>query len=216
MKSFFGQFAKQFPKLLKNYGGDEKLVERLKYFIKNKLFVQAKRLIQPELERSVLRTMTHGDYWVNNMLFSSPDQDDPNLTVTILDFQLMSIAHPARDIWYLLYGNTDKEFRDKHLREILEEYFKVFSPYLHLEKVNISFDEFLKDISPIRAPMALIFSLMIQFIALNPEPVSFNTMRDMQTFQETYNRQVGSVPTETDDPMVKEMRRRMIGVMQEL
>ena len=94
--------------------------------------------------------------------------------------------------------------------------FKVFSSYLHLEKVHISFDEFLKDISPIRAPMALIFSLMIQFIALNPEPVSFNTMRDMQTFQETYNRQVGSVPSETDDPMVKEMRRRMIGVMQEL
>jgi len=215
IKSFFIEFARQFPKLLKNNGGDEKLIERLKFFIKNKLFVESKRLMEPAIERSVMKTMTHGDFWVNNMLFSSADPEDTKLTVTMLDYQLMTIAHPARDIWYLLYCNTDKEFRDKHL-QILQEYFKTFSSYLELENVIISFQDFLKDISCIRASMALIFSVLVQFVALNPEPVSFSTLRDMKVFQETFKRQVASPPKESDDPLVKEMRRRMLGVIYEL
>ena len=64
--------------------------------------------------------------------------------------------------------------------------------------------------------MALIFSVLVQFVALNPEPVSFSTLRDMKVFQETFKRQVASPPKESDDPLVKEMRRRMLGVIYEL
>ena len=215
-KSFFGEFARQFPKLLKNFGGDEKLVARLKFFVKNKLFVESKRMFEPEIETSVMKTMTHGDYWVNNMLFSSSDPEDAELTVTMLDFQLMTLAHPARDIWYLLYCNTDKEFRDKHLQEILQEYFNIFSSYLQLEKITISFQDFLKDISYLRAFMALTFSVMVQFLALSPEPLSFSTMRDIKVVQDTFKQQVASPPKESDDPMIKEMRRRMLGIIYEL
>ena len=215
-KSFFGKFLKECISLLKYDGGDQKLVSRLKRGIKSKIFDDAKVILEPELETSILKTMTHGDYWVNNMLFSSADPEDTGLTVTMLDFQLMSLAHPARDIWYLLYVNTDKEFRDKHLQTVLREYFQVFSGYLQIEGVKISFDDFLKDISPIRAPIAMIFSILVLFVGLNPEPIGFNTFSEMKQFGETFKRQVGSEPRDMDDPMVKEIRRRILGIIYEL
>ena len=160
--------------------------------------------------------MTHGDFWVNNMLFSSADPEDTNLTVTMLDFQLLSLAHPAKDIWYLLYCNTDREFREKHLQSVLQEYFQVLSGYLQKEGVKISFEDFVKDISPIRAPMALIFSIMVMFVGLNPEPLGFGSFAEMKQFGEIFKRQIGSEPRDSDDPMVKEIRRRILGIITEL
>ena len=50
----------------------------------------------PERETSQLKTMVHGDFWVNNMMFSSEDPEDKDLEVTLLDFQQLMIAHPSR------------------------------------------------------------------------------------------------------------------------
>lgn len=44
--------------------------------------------------------------------------------VTLLDFQLMTILHPARDIWYFLAGTSDAEFRKAHLNDLVKIYIK--------------------------------------------------------------------------------------------
>ena len=216
-KASFIKYLKQYPKLLKHHGADEGLIERLKSTIKSKIFEDAKALMDPEKETSILRTMIHGDFWVNNILFSSDNTEDPKQVATILDYQVMALGHPARDIWYLIYSNTDKEFREKHLQTVLQEYFHGLSKYLQMENIQMSFETFKEEITRLKVPVALLLSTIIQFIALTPEPVSlFDSMDAIKHFQATFIKQVGSCPLESDDPMVKEIRRRMIGMLYEL
>ena len=150
------------------------------------------------------------------MLFSSDDPNDPTLTVTMIDFQLMTFCHPGRDVWYLLYGNVDREFRAKHMHTVLKEYFNVFSGYLKQGGLAMSFQEFMDEINKIRAGTALLFSSMVLFIGLNPVPLSFATMSDMNHMFDTFKQQLGKPPQESDDPMVKEIRRRLLGTILEL
>ena len=35
-----------------------------------------------------------------------------------LDFQMLTIGHPARDLWYFLQMSTDPGFRSKHLETV--------------------------------------------------------------------------------------------------
>ena len=97
LKSFFTKFHKYLLRLLKQSGCEEDLITRVGVSIKTTFWEQMRRCyITPALESSVLRTMVHGDFWVNNLMFSSDQPDDPDLTVTLLDFQMLTIAHPAR------------------------------------------------------------------------------------------------------------------------
>ena len=97
MKPFFAKFHKYLLRLLQHSGCEEDLISRVRIAIKTSFWEQTRRaLANPELETSQLRTMVHGDFWVNNMLFSSEDAQDEDLAVTLLDFQQLMIAHPSR------------------------------------------------------------------------------------------------------------------------
>ena len=97
LKSFFVKFHKYLLRLLKQSGCEEDLITRAGVSIKTTFWDQMRRCyIKPLLESSMLRTMVHGDFWVNNLMFSSDRPDDPDLTVTLLDFQMLTIAHPGR------------------------------------------------------------------------------------------------------------------------
>ena len=97
LRQFFVKFHKYLLRLLKNSHCDEDLISRVGVSMKTTFWEQMRRCyIKPALETSILRTMVHGDYWVNNLMFSSDQSDDPDLTVTLLDFQMLTIAHPAR------------------------------------------------------------------------------------------------------------------------
>lgn len=56
-----------------------------------------------ELKLSRIVTVCHGDFWSNNILMTK-DEDQ----VAFIDYQMLSLLHPALDIWYLLTVNTDK------------------------------------------------------------------------------------------------------------
>lgn len=51
---------------------------------------------------SPLTTVCHGDMWSNNFLFS-PDSRQ----VVFIDYQLMSVSHFTKDLWYLIATSTD-------------------------------------------------------------------------------------------------------------
>ena len=216
IKMWFGKQLKNYVKLAQIHGLDAAVIEKLKVAIKDTIFQRLGPIMEPESEQSILKTMTHGDVWVNNMLFSSADPEDSNLTVTLLDFQLLCLSHPAKDIWYLLYINVDKEFRDAHLQTVLKEYHQELSKYLLQEKVSITYEEFFIEISPLRAPMALLFAQMVLFVALCPEPLGFGTFSEMKQFGETCKNLLTSEPKDTDDPIVVEIRRRILGNITEL
>ena len=61
--------------------------------------------------------------------------------VVLLDYQLMGLFHPARDLWYFLSLATDADFRRAHLQDLLKDYFQVFNTYLKDADIDMTFDQ---------------------------------------------------------------------------
>lgn len=83
--------------MLTHSGCEEALIAKVEAAIKTSFRDEVRRCYtNPVVETSQLRTMNHGDFWLNNMMFSSEDPEENDLKVTLLDFQQLIIAHPAR------------------------------------------------------------------------------------------------------------------------
>ena len=121
----------------------------------------------------------------------------------------MAMGHPARDLWYLLQIGTDPDFRSKHLDTVLEEYYAVFSSYLVAGGVRIEFSTFREECEKWRAPISLLFGNSAMFCVLNPEPQSFDTLSSVKKLSRDMEKKLGGEATDTDHPMVKEIRRRI-------
>lgn len=104
-------------------------------------------------------TLCHGDFWSSNVLFNY-DQEAPGeaaaankppaaspLDLLIIDYQLVSFGNPCYDLVYFLYLNTDAEFRDAHLAEVLRLYYDRFSQYFDgsSELKEYTFERFVQD-----------------------------------------------------------------------
>ena len=63
---------KSYVQNLRNYGREE-VALKWKDFLKNR--VADPRFFIPEKETSDIRTMIHGDFWVNNMMFNTSDPE---------------------------------------------------------------------------------------------------------------------------------------------
>ena len=48
----------------------------------------------------------------------------------ILDYQGLTLGHPAMDIWTIIYSATDAEYRASSLDNDLQAYFEVLSTYM--------------------------------------------------------------------------------------
>ena len=72
------------------------------------------------------------------MMFSEDESE-----VVLLDFQLMGLCHPARDLWYFLSLATDADFRRAHLQQMLKDYFEVFSTYLKDADIDMTVNQVL-------------------------------------------------------------------------
>ena len=64
--------------------------------------------------------------------------------VKILDFQALTLGHPALDIWTIVYSATDPEYRAAHLEADLRAYFTVLASYM--EEAGPDFNEFMKEL----------------------------------------------------------------------
>lgn len=76
-------------------------------------------------------TITHGDLWVNNVLFKYKGNSVEDCK--IIDFQSYRYHPPAHDVLCMIYLTTDRDFRKKYFTEALDVYFeeltKAFSEY---------------------------------------------------------------------------------------
>ena len=64
--------------------------------------------------------------------------------VKILDFQALTLGHPALDIWTIVYSATDPEYRAAHLEADLRAYFTVLASYM--EEAAPDFNEFMQEL----------------------------------------------------------------------
>ena len=89
-----------------------------------------------------IHTLCHGDFWSNNIMFHYPTENEDSTSTSksepenstptdliIIDYQLINYSNPCYDLVYFLYLNTDLDFRDNHLDDILQLYYNEFSQY---------------------------------------------------------------------------------------
>ena len=74
----------------------------------------------------------------------------------ILDFQALTLGHPAMDIWTMVYSATDPEYREAHLEADLRAYFTVLATYM--EEANPDFTEFMGEMEERRVYGMVLFS----------------------------------------------------------
>lgn len=70
-------------------------------------------------------TITHGDFWVNNMLFHDDEQGNVD-DVKFIDYQLFSYASSLRDLPYFLFSGLNSDTMTSHLDELLDVYYEHF------------------------------------------------------------------------------------------
>lgn len=80
-------------------------------------------------------TVVHRDLWSNNILLRTENGECDAL---IIDFQTVLYCPPTVDLSSLIYMNTTKSFRDKHVSEILDFYYKVLSEEVE-DKIGVDF-----------------------------------------------------------------------------
>ena len=61
----------------------------------------------------------------------------------ILDFQALTLGHPALDIWGIVYSATDAEYRAGHMEDDLQAYFGILAGYMGS---GVDYTEFRKEL----------------------------------------------------------------------
>lgn len=87
-------------------------------------------------------TITHGDFWVNNILFRK-DEFGNVADVKLIDYQFYLYASPVRDLPYFLFGSLDETTMTDHFDELLDVYFENFLKTL--ERLGCDTAPFTKD-----------------------------------------------------------------------
>ena len=72
VKMGFKPMVKAYVKLMHRQEKTE-IVQKLKVLIKNKLWAESDIAFNPGNIKSKLKTINHGDAWINNFMFSSED-----------------------------------------------------------------------------------------------------------------------------------------------
>ena len=63
--------------------------------------------------------------------------------VKILDFQGLTLGHPAQDIWTIVYASTDPDYRAASLEADLRAYYAVLATYMEAAP---AFEEFMQEV----------------------------------------------------------------------
>ena len=199
-------------KLLRMHGKDEEIIARYEDFVQNKLKEEIKKVFR-HFKETQLKTMCHGDFWINNMLFTEDDEK-----VTFIDFQMMGICPIGLDFWYFLYFCTDSKWRGEHLKPILRTYYQIFIEYY--EKVPnlkpLSYEDFEKEIFALRLYGFIMGAECVPNM-LTPEKWSYDNVTLLSFKSAMENRRMKDICGENVElvPERIEIRRRLIDLVEE-
>ncbi|KAJ8965957.1 hypothetical protein NQ317_009599 [Molorchus minor] len=128
--------------------------------------------------------LCQGDFWCSNLLFKM--EGGTPVDCRILDYQLLRYLPPAHDLLFLIYVNSDKETRTKHMQQLLEEYYtqlsKIMKKYGHDLNEIYTYEEFLDSCEYMKPSAILIASLYLP-VVLCPDQKVQDLFRDEKKFE---------------------------------
>ena len=131
--------------------------------------------------------------------------------VKILDYQGLTLGHPAMDIWSIVYSCTDGEYRKDYLEEDLKAYYTILSGYID---ATADYTEFRQEVEDRRAYGQVQISICC-FATLSPTKLP-NPMTEMSKFGKACKGILTAEEKEEDHPDIKEIRRRMMSNLKEM
>lgn len=81
--------------------------------------------------------VSHGDLWVNNLMFKYDSENKP-IACKLIDYQLARLSPPALDLVQLVYINSTKKLRKEHLDDIINIYCDTLEQELTKAEINSS------------------------------------------------------------------------------
>lgn len=119
----------------------EYFIEKLSYISKKLELEEFKQCTRVKVEamfehvkksEKYYNVISHGDMWGSNILSNSSKD------CVFVDYQAVRYSPPALDVLFMIYMNTDKEFRLKHMDELLKIYYMNLQSSLEKYSVDIS------------------------------------------------------------------------------
>ncbi|PSN36163.1 hypothetical protein C0J52_17000 [Blattella germanica] len=87
--------------------------------------------LNTKIDEEDFNCFTHGDLWLNNMMFRYSNSTGEVEEVRFVDFQIGCVGSPVLDVMYFLYTSVSLDFLDKH-STLIEEYHKTLAETLSL------------------------------------------------------------------------------------
>lgn len=144
------------------------------------------------------------DFHSNQIMYSFNEDGSPK-QVKNLDFQALTLGHPAVDIWSMVYSATDPEYRAASLEADLRAYFTVLATYM--EEADPDFTEFMQEVEERRLYGLVLFSCSC-FVSLSPTQLPSPTT-EVSKFTKACSEILLSEDKDDDHPDIREIRQRI-------
>ena len=149
----------------------------------------------------------------------------------ILDFQGLTLGHPAQDIWTIVYASTDPAYRAASLEADLRAYYAVLATYMEAAP---AFEEFMQEVEERRVYGMVLFSeffifrcvqcryyllcfLPGSFVFVNLSPVQLpSPAKAPGKFSAAITEMLLAEEKEDDHPDTREIRRRVAANLKEM
>ena len=119
MMKFMDPSINALANVVEKWSGFEKYGDKLRLIIPT-ICDRVMEIVKPVPDS--LSVLTHGDFWVNNMMFHyCPETGKPD-QVKFIDFQITRYSTPVLDLQYFIHTSASEQVRSEYTEHLLQVY----------------------------------------------------------------------------------------------
>uniref|UniRef100_A0A336MJB6 CSON013154 protein n=1 Tax=Culicoides sonorensis TaxID=179676 RepID=A0A336MJB6_CULSO len=116
---FFDGMTEACIEKMKTWSGYEKYIEKIE---KMKKWLPRETIkIYEDVSKQPIKVLSHGDLWINNMMFKYNEDGSPN---DLLDFQISYVGAAVNDLMYFTLTSTNDEIKLNKLSDVFLQYYE--------------------------------------------------------------------------------------------
>uniref|UniRef100_A0A1B6FI19 CHK kinase-like domain-containing protein n=1 Tax=Cuerna arida TaxID=1464854 RepID=A0A1B6FI19_9HEMI len=116
-----------------------------------------------------LNVLTHGDLWINNILFKH-DESGELIGVKFIDYPVVRYTSPATDLAYFIWSSANGEVRENKLDELCEIYLEALNSTLEQLgcEERLTMEELKEDLKSLKDWLLFLICQFVPMVLSNP------------------------------------------------